>query len=51
VCNGDGIRPCFKPDQFRILSEFFVKMIGTKDFRNPKNLSQDWIGGSIQNQK
>jgi hypothetical protein len=35
----------------QINSKFFVKMIGTKDFRNPKNLSQDWIGGSIQNQK
>jgi hypothetical protein len=31
--------------------KFFVKMIGTKDFRNPKNLSQDQSGGSIENQK
>jgi hypothetical protein len=31
--------------------KFFVKMTGTKDFRNPKNLSQDWSGGSIENQK
>jgi hypothetical protein len=23
-----------------------VKMIKIKDFRNPKNLSQEWIGGS-----
>ncbi len=29
--------------------KFFVKMIETKGFRNPKNWSQDQIKGSIKN--
>jgi hypothetical protein len=31
--------------------KFFVKMIETKGFRNPKNWSQDQIEGSIKNKR
>jgi hypothetical protein len=38
VCNGNGAKFCFKLD---LDLKFFVKMIKTEKFKNPKNQSQN----------